>query len=118
MALEAGEVQPNIGLVGRLSRITQHMYVVPAFRGLPLVGLETSHFFGQDMAVLWVPNNLARRGPQLIKRMFDIVVSASLLALLSPFLAFLSFRVSRTGGPVLFGHEPSGSTHESFTPYT
>ena len=116
MALEAGQLQSNISLVGQFSRVTQNMYVVPAFRGLPLVGLETSHFFGQDMAVLWVPNNLARRGPQLIKRMFDMAVSISLLILLSPLLAFLAWRISRDG-PVLFGHERIGLNGKRFNCY-
>ena len=115
MALEVGQLQANIGLVGKISRRTQHMYVVPAFRGLPLVGLETSHFFGQDMAVLWVPNNLARRGPQLIKRLFDIFLSAAFLA---------SFHRSCSclpGGslerPVLFGHQRIGHDGKPFVCY-
>lgn len=117
MALDNGQLQANIGLVGKLGRLTQHMYVVPSFRGLPLVGLETSHFFGQDMAVLWVPNNLARRGPQFIKRMFDIVVSASLLFVIAPLLAILASRVWQSGGPVLFGHQRIGRRGEPFTCY-
>lgn len=116
MALEVGQLQANIGLVGKISRHTQHIYVVPAFRGLPLVGLETSHFFGQDMAVLWVPNNLARRGPQLIKRLFDIALSATLLAALSPLLLILAWKVSRSG-PVLFGHERIGYKSKRFLCY-
>jgi undecaprenyl-phosphate galactose phosphotransferase len=116
MALEVGQLQANINLVGKFSRLTQNIYVVPAFRGLPLVGMETSHFFGQDMAVLWVPNNLARRGPQLIKRLFDIVVSAVLLVLLSPLLAVLAWRISGTG-PVLFGHRRIGLNGRMFTCY-
>jgi undecaprenyl-phosphate galactose phosphotransferase len=113
MALEIGQLQANIALVGKISRRTQHIYVVPAFRGLPLVGLEASHFFGQDMAVLWVPNNLARRGPQLIKRLFDIAISAALLVLLSPLLLLLTWKVSR-GGPVLYGHQRIGHKGKPF----
>lgn len=116
MAMEVGQLQSNISLVGKFSRVTQNMYVVPAFRGLPLVGLETSHFFGQDMAVLWVPNNLARRGPQLIKRLFDITVSATLLVLLSPLFTFLAWRISRDG-PVVFRHQRVGHEGKPFTCY-
>ena len=116
IALEMGELQPHIGLLGKLSRLTQNMYVVPSIRGLPLVGLEISHFFGQDMVVLWVSNNLARRGPQLIKRIFDVIVSTASLLLLLPLLAALAYWISRTG-PVVFSHERIGRGGKAFRCY-
>lgn len=69
--------------------------IVPPLRGLPLYGTDVVHLFGQEVLMLRVRNNLARRSPRLAKRLFDIVGSAALLVLLSPVFLFLCFRIWR-----------------------
>ncbi len=48
------------------------------------------------------------------KRLFDILASASLLALLSPLFLALAVLAKRDGGPVLFGHRRVGLRGRSF----
>ncbi|MFT4050819.1 MAG: sugar transferase [Microbacterium sp.] len=62
--------------------------------GLPLIHVETPQFSA---------------GQRFVKRMFDLVVSALLIVLLSPLLMFLALLVKVTSpGPVLFRHERIG----------
>ncbi|MFA0265878.1 undecaprenyl-phosphate galactose phosphotransferase WbaP [Vibrio cyclitrophicus] len=88
--------------------------VVPDMRGVPLAGMDVSHFFSHEVMMLRIKNNLARKSSKFIKRAFDIVASSLLLLLLSPFFAFICFRVTRDGGSATYGHERIGLNGESF----
>lgn len=91
--------------------------VIPAISRLPLYGMEVSHFFSHDVVMLRSRNNLKRGGPQLLKRLLDIVGSASLLALLSPLFVYFAWRVSRDGGKPFFGHTRVGQNGKPFDCY-
>lgn len=89
--------------------------LVPPLSGLPLLGMETSHFFSHDVLLLRARNNLQRRGPQLLKRAFDIVVSILLLIVLSPLMLWVAWRIRREdGGPVLYIHPRVGKNGHPF----
>ncbi|CAK1794223.1 undecaprenyl-phosphate galactose phosphotransferase WbaP [Vibrio crassostreae] len=88
--------------------------VVPDMRGVPLAGMDVSHFFSHEVMMLRIRNNLARKSSKFIKRAFDIVTSSLLLLLLSPFFAFICFRVTRDGGSATYGHERVGLNGELF----
>ena len=47
--------------------------IVPSLRRLPLYGLSTNYFFGKDLLLLQVRNNLARLPQRIFKRSLDIV---------------------------------------------
>ncbi len=91
--------------------------IAPSMRGLPLVGMETLHFFKHDVMVLRVQNNLARAIPQRIKRLFDVSVAATLLVVLLPLFAFLVLGIRRSGPGVFFGHTRIGKNGEKFKCY-
>jgi undecaprenyl-phosphate galactose phosphotransferase len=77
--------------------------VVPSLRRLPLFGMSTSYFFGKDLLLLQVRNNLARLPQRLCKRMIDVLGSLSALILLAPVFALIAYSIKREdGGPVLF----------------
>jgi Undecaprenyl-phosphate galactose phosphotransferase WbaP len=79
------------------------LVMVPALGGLPIYGMEVSHFFSHDVLLLRTRNNLNRRGPQLLKRALDIVGAASLLVLLTPLFAWVAWRIKRDdAGPIFF----------------
>ncbi|MDW6002156.1 undecaprenyl-phosphate galactose phosphotransferase WbaP [Vibrio mangrovi] len=88
--------------------------IVPALRGIPLYGTDISHFFSHEVMMLRLKNNLPRKSSRFIKRTFDIVGSAILLVLLSPFFLFIGWRVSRDGGSVTYGHERIGMNGKKF----
>ena len=72
-----------------------------------------------QVLLLTVRNNLARRFPQLIKRLFDLMVSFSALVLGLPVLLWiaLKLKVLDSGRPVFYGHERIGQHNKSFPYY-
>jgi Undecaprenyl-phosphate galactose phosphotransferase WbaP len=57
---------------------------------------------------------LARPVPRLLKRLFDVVGAAALLALLAPLFAYLSWRIRQTGGAAIFSHQRVGRYGRAF----
>jgi undecaprenyl-phosphate galactose phosphotransferase len=117
LALEQGGIDMYQEMVLQLGRRNQEMQVVPSLRGLPLYGMEASHFFAHEVLLLTVRNNLARRLPQFIKRCFDLVVSISALVLGLPFLLAIALKVRGTRGAIFFGHQRVGQDGKLFKCY-
>lgn len=109
VALNFRELVENQDLLQRLSLRLGDINIVPAMSGLPLFGMEATHFFRHEVLLLKVRNNLTRRVPQFIKRSFDIVGSALLLLALSPLLAFIAWRIHKEDGlPIILSQERVG----------
>ena len=90
--------------------------IVPSLRRLPLYGLSTNYFFGKDLLLLQVRNNLARLPQRIFKRSLDFIGAVILGVLLVPvFLvfAFLIWREDR--GPVFFRQTRVGRNGLDFT---
>jgi undecaprenyl-phosphate galactose phosphotransferase len=114
VALEAESLLPHHGLLQRLSARYSDMSIIPPLRGLPLYGMEMTHFFSHEVLMLTVRNNLARPGPRFVKRLFDVVMSIALLIILAPFLGFLAWKIRGTGGKAIFGHVRIGQHGKLF----
>lgn len=117
MALEQGGIETHQEMILQVSRRNQDVQLVPALRGLPLYGMEVNHFFAHEVLLLTMRNNLSRRFPQLVKRGFDVVVSALILLLGSPVFLFIAIKVMGTGRPVFFGHTRVGQLGKPFKCY-
>jgi len=117
LALEQGDIDAHQEMILRLNRHNREIHVVPALRGLPLYGMEANHFFAHEVLLLTMRNNLARRFPQLVKRCFDLVVSALVLVLGAPMFLFIALRVASTGRPIFFGHTRVGQHNKPFQCY-
>lgn len=59
-------------------------------------------------------NKLREPAHHASKRLFDIVSTSLLLALLSPLLLVIAFLARRDGGPVVFGHRRIGAHGRTF----
>jgi Undecaprenyl-phosphate galactose phosphotransferase WbaP len=114
IALDAENLIPHQGLVQQICARHTDVSIVPPLRGLPLYGMEITHFFSHEVLMLSVRNNLARPGAQFIKRVFDLVASVALLVLLSPLFAYLSWRIRQSGGDAIFGHVRVGQHGKLF----
>ena len=89
--------------------------IVPSLRRLPLFGLSTSYFFGKDLLLLQVRNNLARLPQRILKRSMDIVGSVLLLAVLSPVFVIMAILIkAEDGGPVFFIQSRVGRHRRDF----
>ena len=117
VALEQDEFDRETNALQRLNRVYRDLRVVPPLRGLPLYGATVHHLFRHELFFLTLQNNLARRGPRLAKRAFDLVASIGLLILLSPLFLYLILRIRQDGGPAFFGHNRIGQGREVFKCY-
>jgi Undecaprenyl-phosphate galactose phosphotransferase WbaP len=66
--------------------------------------MELTHFFTHEVLLLTARNNLARPIPQLVKRLFDLAGSLTLLVALFPLFVYLSWKIRQTGGAAIFRH--------------
>ncbi len=114
VALEAESLLPHQKLLQKLSARYSDMSIIPPLRGLPLYGMEMTHFFSHEVLMLSMRNNLARPGPRFVKRLFDVVASIALLIALAPFFCFLSWKIRGAGGRAIFGHVRIGQHGKPF----
>jgi Undecaprenyl-phosphate galactose phosphotransferase WbaP len=91
--------------------------VIPAMRGIPLYGTDISHFFSHEVALLRVGNNLRRWPARLTKRIFDTLIAALLVVLLSPLFLVIALALKIEGGRVLFAHQRLGKNGRKFNCY-
>jgi undecaprenyl-phosphate galactose phosphotransferase len=114
VALESENLLPHQQLLQRLSARHGDLSIIPPLRGLPLYGMEITHFFSHEVLMLTLRNNLARPGPRIVKRVFDLVTSAALLVLLAPVIGLFCWKIRRTGGAAIFGHSRIGQYGNPF----
>jgi undecaprenyl-phosphate galactose phosphotransferase len=117
LALEQGGLDTYSDLLQELGRRSRSLQIVPSIRGLPLYGMEVDHFFAHEVLLLNVRNNLARRVPQFIKRVFDIVVSTAILIVAGPALMWIALKVLQSGRPIFYGHRRQGQHNKTFACY-
>jgi undecaprenyl-phosphate galactose phosphotransferase len=107
---------PNFAhLIKRLMEADIAVSFVPSFLRLPLVRVSTGYFFGRDVLLFQVSNNLRRRPFRVMKRAFDIVGALVLLLLFSPFFILIAIAIKRhDGGPVIYRQKRTGRHGEPF----
>ena len=107
VAMESLDGHAN--LIHALSARNRNVMVLPSIAGLPLYGVDVSHFFSHETLMLSVRNNLARSGARLIKRVLDVFFSLVLIVALSPLLVLVVLRIrSENGAPAIFAQERIG----------
>jgi len=90
--------------------------IVPSLRRLPLYGLSTNYFFGKDLLLLQVRNNLARLPQRIFKRSLDIIGAVALSILLAPVFALFAFLIWKEDcGPVFFRQNRVGRGGRDFS---
>ena len=115
LALDMDQWEAQEQLVRALGLSYPRLTIAPPLRGLPLFGLEIMHFFSQEVFMLRVRDNLARPGPRLLKRIFDLIAASLLVIALSPLLLFLAWRIhAEDKGPVFFLQERIGRDGKPF----
>lgn len=118
VALEASQSELRDQLLRQLSQHhVKRVSVIPAMRGVPLFGLDTTQFFSHEVLMIHVRNQLGKPLLRIMKRVFDVVGASLLLLLLSPLFAYVAYKVSRDGGSAFFGHERVGQNGRKFKCY-
>lgn len=111
---DLSDANPN-DLIDQLVGADISVLIVPSLRRLPLYGLSTSYFFGKDLLLLQVRNNLARLPQRIFKRALDLIGAVILAVILFPIcliFALLIYREDR--GPVFFRQSRVGRNGRDF----
>jgi undecaprenyl-phosphate galactose phosphotransferase, wbaP len=88
--------------------------IIPDFRGIPLYGTDMAFLFSQEIMLLRINNNLAKRSSKLIKRTFDIICSSILLFILLPFLLLIYILIRLSGERPIYSHLRVGQNGHEF----
>ena len=92
----------------------RYVSVIPTLRGMPLDSTDMSFIFSHEVMIFRVQQNLAKWSSRVLKRLFDIAGSISIIIVLSPVLLYISRKVKKDGGPAIYGHERIGKGGKSF----
>ncbi|HDS6469219.1 TPA: undecaprenyl-phosphate galactose phosphotransferase WbaP [Klebsiella michiganensis] len=92
----------------------RYISVIPTLRGMPLDSTDMSFIFSHEVMIFRVQQNLAKWSSRILKRLFDIAGSISIIIILSPALIYISRKVKQDGGPAIYGHERIGKGGKSF----
>ena len=115
LALDMDQWEAQERLVRSLGIGYPNLTIAPPLRGLPLFGMEVMHFFSHEVLMLRVRDNLARLGPRVTKRLFDLVAALLLVVILSPLLFYIAWRIRMgDGGHALYAQERIGRNGKPF----
>jgi undecaprenyl-phosphate galactose phosphotransferase len=90
--------------------------VLPPIWRLPMFGMSVSFFFGRDVVLLQMRNNLARIPSRIIKRCVDIIGSLVALAAMAPVFLVISILIKRDEpGPAFFIQRRVGRHGKEFS---
>lgn len=105
-----------VTVVEHAARFAPVVKVVADLYGLASTGVKAHDLDG--MLLLEMQYRLSRRENRVLKRGFDLVLSAASLAMLSPLLLLVAVLVKLdSSGPVFFGHNRVGRGGSTFTCY-
>lgn len=90
--------------------------VIPDMYDIMLGKVKMTHVYGA--VLIEIEQGLMPRYQRIIKRIIDIIVSATCLIILSPLYLYLAIRIKMTStGPILFKQERIGQGGKPFTIY-
>lgn len=91
---------------------------VPDLVGVPLYNVEAQTLFNEQIMMLSLRNNLARRRNRLIKRFFDVIVGSILCVPIIPIIVAISLCIKLDSkGSVFFNAQRIGKRGKTFTCY-
>lgn len=114
VAVGGGDPQAEHAVLDALRRTGLPLAVVPAFRGLPVVGFRQHYFLGHDIVMLLSSSNLSRPFSRVLKSMFDLFAAGVLVVLLAPLLGALALLIRADGGPAFYRHRRIGAGGRTF----
>lgn len=102
-------------LLYRAQTLVPYVSVVPNLVGVPMSNVEVESFFDTRIMLLNIKNNLAFRTNQIIKRLFDIILSLFGIIFFSPLLIFVALYVKLDSpGPIVYKRWVVGRNKRKF----
>ena len=109
VSVGGGEPQAEHSVLDALRRTGLPLALVPAVRGLPVVGFRQHYFLGHDIVMLLSRSNLSRPFSRVLKSVFDLLAAGVFVVLFAPLLLGLALLVRADGGPAFFRHRRIGA---------
>lgn len=105
-------------LISKIQPYVRDISFAPDLIGIPMLGAEAEVLFSEEVLMLHMRNNLARRRNRIIKRVFDLICTTVGSILISPILLVLTIMVAISNkGHVIFAHQRVGRNGEIFPCY-
>ena len=114
IAPAADEIARTQDLLATLNRTQRHYGIVLPFTGLARNGLGLQKVIGADMVMAEMRPVTPPLLTRVAKRVFDIVVSGTILILIAPAMAVLTALLAVEKGPILFTQLRVGRGGERF----
>ena len=96
-------------LISKIQPYVRDISFAPDLIGTPMIGAEAEVLFSEEVLMLHMRNNLARRRNRIVKRVFDLVCTTIGSILISPILIVLTIMVAISNkGHVIFAHQRVG----------
>ncbi len=118
IAMPGCEKDKCISLINKLQHKAQNILLIPDLFGITVLGTNLQHFFQEQAIGLEVRNNLAQPINIITKKVFDVLVSCVLLAMLAvPMLIIVLLIKINSKGPAIFSQERVGKNGSTFNCY-
>lgn len=118
IAVPSMEKERLLNLIEDLQPIVRNLMFVPNIVGMPVFNLEVKRLYENNMVLLGIKNNLAKKTNRRIKRVFDIVLGIIFCTIIVPVLAIAAFCIKLdTKGPIFFNSERIGKNGKLFKCY-
>jgi Undecaprenyl-phosphate galactose phosphotransferase WbaP len=109
VSVGGGDLRAEHAVLDALRRTGLPLALVPALRGMPVVGFHQHYFLGHDIVMLLSSSNLSRPFSRLLKSVFDLTAAGVLVVLFAPLLFGLAMLVRADGGPAFYRHRRIGA---------
>lgn len=108
-----------LNLIEDLQPIVRNLMFVPNIVGMPVFNLEVKRLYENNMVLLGIKNNLARKTNRRIKRVFDIVFSLLAMIIVVPMsiIVMLFIMIESPGITPIFKHYRVGKDGKLFPCY-
>ena len=118
IAVPSMEKERLLNLIEDLQPIVRNLMFVPNIVGMPVFNLEVKRLYENNMVLLGIKNNLAKKTNRRIKRVFDIVLGIMFCTIIVPILEIAAFCIKLdTKGPIFFNSERIGKNGKLFKCY-
>lgn len=105
-------------LLEHIQPYVRDIIFVPDLIGVPLYNVEAQTLFNEQIMMLSLRNNLARRRNRIFKRFFDIAVGGLLCVPILPILLVIAICITLDSkGPAFFNAQRIGKHGKTFTCY-
>lgn len=105
-------------LLEHIQPYVRDIIFVPDLIGVPLYNVEAQTLFNEQIMMLFLRNNLARRRNRVFKRFFDIAVGGLLCVPILPILLVIAICITLDSkGPAFFNARRIGKHGKTFTCY-